>query len=126
MDNASKAHFGSLRLRKYRDLMMDPLSKAAPAAPERQTVRMQAVPVALTALSIRLFAYGGQQGKLRDLMWQPESALTGLLRTIVHDGHGNATPIGDNVLLAHFKNPLHALSTARSLQQTLLTFDQQR
>ncbi len=83
--------------------MMDPLSKAAPAAPERQTVRMQAVPVALTALSIRLFAYGGQQGKLRDLVWQPESALTGLLRTLVHDGQGNVTQIGDNVLLAHFE-----------------------
>ncbi len=105
--------------------MMDPLSKAAPAAPERQTVRTQAVPVALTALSIRLFAYGGQQGKLRDLMWQPESALTGLLRTLVHDGQGNVTQIGDNVLLAHFKNPLHALATARSLQQKLLTFHQE-
>src|SRR5258708_24930081 len=58
-------------------------------------------------------------------MWQPESALTGLLRTLVHDGQGNVTQIGGNALLAHFKNPLHALSTARSLHQKLLTFHQE-
>ncbi len=93
-------------------LMMEPVAKVEGTPEEQRTVRTQAVPVALTALSVRLFAYGGQQGKLRDLTWQLESALTALLRTLVHDGQGNVTQIGDNVLLAHFGNPLHALALA--------------
>ncbi|SRR5258708_3170074 len=75
--------------------MIDPPAKATSTQEERQTtVRTRAVPVALTALSVRLFGYGGQQGKLRDLTWQPESALTALLRTLVQDGQGNVTQIG--------------------------------
>src|SRR5258708_5189119 len=106
--------------------MIDPPAKATSTQEERQTtVRTRAVPVALTALSVRLFGYGGQQGKLRDLTWQPESALTALLRTLVQDGQGNVTQIGDNVLLAHFENPMHALATARTVQQKLLTFRQE-
>ena len=131
MTNVSKPRLGpeglssEVNAEEKERLTMDPLAKAAGMQKERQTIRTQAVPVALTALSVRLFTYGGQQGKLRDLVWQPESALTGLLRTLVHDGQGNVTQIGDNVLLAHFENPLHALATARSLQQKLLTFHQE-
>src|ERR1700680_1921733 len=92
---------------------------------QRPTVAEPAAPALLAAMSVRIFAYGGPQGKLRPLPWQPEAAVTRLLQALVEDGQGKVTQIGEAALVAHFENPLHALAAARSLQQKLLTFHQE-
>jgi protein kinase-like protein len=89
---------------------------------QRTTVAEPAAPALLAAMSVRIFAYGGPQGKLRPLAWQPEAAVTRMFQTLVEDGQGRVTQISEAALVAHFENPVHALAVARSLQQKLLTF----
>jgi serine/threonine-protein kinase len=89
---------------------------------QRTTVAEPAAPALLAAMSVRIFTYGGPQGKLRPLAWQPEAAVTRMFQTLVEDGQGRVTLISEAALVAHFENPVHALAVARSLQQQLLTF----
>src|SRR5260370_8802147 len=92
---------------------------------QRSTVAEPAAPALLAAMSVRIFAYGGPQGKLRALPWLPQAAVTRLLQSLVGDGQGRVTQFGDTSLLAHFASPMQALAVARSLQQKLLTFHQE-
>src|SRR5258708_1610724 len=92
---------------------------------QRTTVAEPEAPALLGAMSVRIFGYGGPQGRLRPLAWQPEGAVTRLLQSLVNDGQGRVTQIGDAALVAHFVNPMHALAVARSLQQKLIAFHQE-
>jgi serine/threonine-protein kinase len=101
---------------------MDPLPVTPKPRKESQQTGERTTALVLTALSVRLFAFGGAQGKLRNLGWQPEDAVTSLLRSLVQDSQGRISQIAESTLLAHFEGPAQALATARALQQKLLTF----
>ncbi|HET6841041.1 MAG TPA: protein kinase [Candidatus Angelobacter sp.] len=101
---------------------MDPLPVTPKPLKESQQTGDRTTALVLTALSVRLFAFGGAQGKLRNLSWQPEDAVTALLRSLVQDSQGRISQIAESTLLAHFEGPAQALATARALQQKLLTF----
>jgi serine/threonine protein kinase len=101
---------------------MDPLTGTPKPRKESQQTGERTTAIVLTALSVRLFAFGGAQGKLRNLSWQPEDSVTALLRSLVQDAQGRISQIAESTLLAHFESPAQALATARALQQKLLTF----
>ena len=77
---------------------------------------------AAAALRMRLWAYGGEQGKLRDLIWSQDTAVAELIRDAIQTGQGTVVEEYPSILVAHFGDPLQALATAKSLQQRLLTF----
>jgi len=100
---------------------MDPLPGTPKPQKEGQQTGERTTALVLTALSVRLFAFGGAQGKLRNLSWQPEDTVTALLRSLVQDAQGRISQIAESTLLAHFESPAQAVATARTLQQKLLT-----
>lgn len=73
------------------------------------------------ALRMRLWAYGGEQGKLRDLLWSGDEAIAELIRKVIAGGQGSIVEEYPSIMVAHFADPMYALATAKSLQQQLLT-----
>ncbi len=76
------------------------------------------------ALCVDLWAYGGATGTLREVPWRSEGALADLFRTVVTENGGKFIEADQSKLLLFFEDSLRALSAAKSLQLTLLTFDQ--
>jgi serine/threonine-protein kinase len=76
------------------------------------------------ALCVDLWTYGGSLGKLRELVWRSEGAVANLFGKIVGENEGKFIEANQNKLLIYFENPHRALSAAKTLQLTLLTFDQ--
>src|SRR5579864_8907369 len=77
------------------------------------------------ALRVRLWTYGGEQGKLRDLLWSGDEQIAELIRKVIGAGQGTIVEEYPSIVVAHFGDPIHALATAKSLQQQLLTFQRE-
>jgi len=92
--------------------------------PNQQSVQESSRAGVSAALCVDLWAYGGATGTLREVPWRSEGALADLFRTIVTENGGKFIEANQSKLLLFFENPLRALSAAKSLQLTLLTFDQ--
>jgi serine/threonine-protein kinase len=75
-------------------------------------------------MSVRLWAYGGEQRKLREVVWQPEGAVAGMVDTLVSDSFGKVLEARKDHLTVSFVQPQHALAAAKALQQKLLAADQ--
>ena len=78
-------------------------------------------PGAIVDLHMRLWSYGGPQGKLTDLFWTQDPPVTELVHDVVHEGQGKVVEEYASSVVAEFSDPLHALSTAKFLQLRLLT-----
>ncbi|MBZ5523920.1 MAG: protein kinase [Acidobacteriia bacterium] len=81
-------------------------------------------PARVIVMSVRLWAYGGQQRKLRDFVWQPEGPMAKLLGALARESSGMVVGTRKNLLALSFEDPLHALVAARALQQKLLAISQ--
>ena len=75
-----------------------------------------------TVLRLRLWTYGGEQGNLRDLVWNEDPPVAEVIRKVVSAGQGTVAAEYPCSVVANFGDALQALSTAKSLQQQLLTF----
>lgn len=73
-----------------------------------------------TGMSVRLWAYGGSQRKLRDFVWKPQGKIAEFLGALVHDGSGGVVETRQNLVTLYFDSPQRALSAARKLQLGLL------
>ena len=90
----------------------------------RQSVQYPEQPGITAAVCVDLWTYGGSPGKLRELPWRSEGAVAELFAKVVAEHEGKIIEGSQNKLLIYFDNPMRALSAAKSLQLTLLTFDQ--
>jgi len=99
---------------------MESLPQTAVASEEQTTVLKPEPSTPITAVSARLWSYGGSRGKLRDLNLEPEGTVAGLLNTLVQENDGKVAGTRQSILVAHFESPLRALTTAKLLQQKLL------
>ncbi|HEY6349951.1 MAG TPA: protein kinase [Candidatus Angelobacter sp.] len=70
---------------------------------------------------MRLWSYGGTQGKLNDLFWHQDPPVTELVHDVINEGEGTVVEEHASTVVAQFGDPLHALSTAKFLQLRLLT-----
>lgn len=78
-------------------------------------------PGANVVFHVRLWSYGGPQGKLTDLFWNQDPPVTELIHDVINEGHGMIIEEHSSAVVAQFGDPLHALSTAKFLQLRLLT-----
>lgn len=102
---------------------MESLQSTSPAA-ERESAQENSRPdVPAATLRMRLWAYGGDERALRNLVWSEEKSLAELIQKIISSGQGAVSSEHNDILVAHFTSPVHALATAKSLQQRLLGFD---
>ena len=90
----------------------------------QQSVQEPEHPGITVAMCVDLWTYGGSPGKLRELVWRSEGAVANLFSKVVGEHEGKIIEGSQNKLLIYFENPVRALSAAKSLQLTLLTFDQ--
>src|SRR5215470_3244357 len=87
------------------------------AASERATL------AGSVALYLRLWTYGRRAHSLTGLVLEDDPQIAEMLRTIVGSSKGKLVAVQNSELLtAYFENGLQALSTAKSLQQRLLTY----
>ncbi|HEY6253237.1 MAG TPA: protein kinase [Candidatus Angelobacter sp.] len=70
---------------------------------------------------MRLWSYGGPQGKLNDLFWSQDPPVTELVHDVINEGQGTVVEEHASTVVARFVDPLHALSAAKFLQLRLLT-----
>lgn len=70
---------------------------------------------------MRLWSYGGPQGKLNDLFWNQDPPVTELIHDVISEGQGKIVQEHASAVVAQFDDPLQALSTAKFLQLRLLT-----
>src|SRR5579872_1534334 len=90
-----------------------------------QTVTLKPEPSApITAISARIWTYGGSRARLRDMNLEPEGPLTEVLSTLVQESEGRLAGTRQSTLVAHFENPLRAMTGAKLLQQKLLSLPQ--
>ncbi|HWZ44615.1 MAG TPA: protein kinase [Candidatus Saccharimonadales bacterium] len=75
-------------------------------------------------MSVRLWAYGGEQRKLREVVWQPEGLVAQLVASLVQDSFGTVVETRKDLLTLSFAQPQHALAAAKTLQQKLQAADQ--
>ena len=73
-----------------------------------------------TAMSVRLWAFGGAKRRLRDFAWKPQGKIAEFLGALVHDGSGGVVETRQNLVTLYFDGPQRALAAARKLQQGLL------
>jgi serine/threonine-protein kinase len=73
-------------------------------------------------LFLRLWSYGGPAQPPSGLALEEDPEITELLSSIIRDGHGVITEQQPELWSARFDDDLHALSTAKALQQRFLTF----
>src|SRR5215472_315055 len=76
---------------------------------------------AAAALRMRLWAYGGPQEKLHDLVWSEDKPVAELIQAVIRDGQGTVVEEHSSAVVAHFTDAFHALAAAKSLQLRLLT-----
>lgn len=100
---------------------MESLQSASGSFEKREPAEEAPRANAAAALRMRLWAYGGEQGKLRDLIWSQDKTVAELIQNAIHSGQGTVVEEYPSILVAHFVDPLQALATAKSLQQQLLT-----
>jgi eukaryotic-like serine/threonine-protein kinase len=74
------------------------------------------------SLFVRMWAYGGPRQPLSAFALDNDHEVAELIRNLIADAHGQITERWPEGLVARFNNPLFALSTAKKLQQRLLTF----
>lgn len=80
-----------------------------------------AAPKIGATLFVRLWAYGGPGEPLAALMLGKDSEISSLIADVIAAGGGGITRPCSNGVHASFEEPLHALATAKTLQQRLLT-----
>lgn len=90
------------------------------SADGRESTQERQSHTATAAVRMRLWTYGGQQGKLRDLLWSGDQQLAGLIQKVIGGGQGTIVEEYPSIVVAHFGDAIHALATAKSLQQQLL------
>ncbi len=100
---------------------MDPLPTIRNSIHEGESGREVERPAAAAALRMRVWAYGGNHGKLRDLVWSGDEQVAELIRKVIDAGKGSIVAEYPSIVVAHFGDPIQTLATAKSLQQRLLT-----
>lgn len=100
---------------------MESLQSASDSSEKRESAQEAPRARAAAALRMRLWAYGGEQRKLRDLIWSQDKAVVELIQNAMQAGQGAVVEEYPSILVAHFSDPLQALATAKGLQQRLLT-----
>src|SRR5258707_15342763 len=101
---------------------MEPSQQTPGSHKSQESAHETERPRTLAALWVRLWEYGGPQRKLRDLVGTADPPVAQLGRSRVHDGQGKVIEAHQNILVAHFEDPYHVLSTAKMLAQKLVTF----
>jgi len=109
-------------LLRSRSSIMESLQPIPGSTQDRESARESRQQGATAALRMRLWAYGGPQARLSDLVWSEDKPVAELIRNIIREGQGSVAEEQPNMVVAHFGDPLHALSAAKSLQLRLLTF----
>jgi len=78
-----------------------------------------------TAMSVRLWGYGGSGKDLTSITWRAEGEFGKVFDTVTRESEGKPADTHENRAIAHFQDPLHALTAAKSLQQKLLALRQE-
>jgi eukaryotic-like serine/threonine-protein kinase len=84
------------------------------AAPDHESASVNA------SFQVRLWVYAGPGEQLSGLTLERDSEVSGLVRGVIIEGHGQLIRQHPSGLEAHFSQPLYALATAKTLQQRLL------
>lgn len=100
---------------------MESLPPASASVQSRESSQEHEGQAVTAALRMRLWTYGEQQGKLPELAWTEDKQVAELIKKVMDAGHGAVVQESANAVIARFGDPLQALSTAKSLQQQLLT-----
>lgn len=95
-----------------------------PGKPGAASARSVEAPARVFIVSARLWAYGGQQRKLRDFAWLPEGPVAATVEALARENSGKVVDAGKNLLTLSFGDPLHSVAAARALQQRLLAGSQ--
>ena len=74
------------------------------------------------SLFLRLWSYGGPSQPLSGFALEQDPEVAELIRGIIRDGEAVTAVQQTELLTARFDNSLHAISTAKALQQRFLTF----
>ena len=97
-----------------------------PKSPENRTGEPTSVSnesmLESVALFLRLWSYGGPSQPPSGLVLNEDTEIATLIEEIVRDGKGDIADRQAEVWSAHFSDPAHALSAAKTLQQRFLTF----
>ena len=97
------------------------MQSARASIKDRESTQETRSQAATAALRMRLWAFGGPDTRLHDLAWNQDKLVADLVQSAVREGQGTVIEGQQTTLLAHFADPLQALSTAKSLQLRLLT-----
>src|SRR5215471_3704760 len=100
---------------------MDSLQQSREVAKDRKSANEEVRQNAKAALHMRLWAYGGPQGKLHDLNWRDDHPVAELIHTIIREAQGTLVEENASTASACFGDPLQALTAAKALQIRLLT-----
>src|SRR5215510_5596729 len=100
---------------------MESLQQSQDVPEDRKSANEAVRQAARAAVHMRLWAYGGPQGKLQDLIWREDSPVAELVHTVIHDAQGTIVEEHSSSASACFADPLQALSAAKALQIRLLT-----
>ncbi|HLW53137.1 MAG TPA: protein kinase [Candidatus Angelobacter sp.] len=73
-------------------------------------------------LYLRLWSYGGAAQPLTGLGLDQDPEVAELIRQIIREGKGSVAEQHPELLAARFDYPIHALSSAKELQQRFLTY----
>src|SRR5262249_37401294 len=88
---------------------------------EKDGAPEQEAPDRRVSLFVRLWTYGGPWQPLSAVALDQDPELNDLISNLITEGRGKITERGAEILEARFHAPFYALSTAKTLQQRLLT-----
>ncbi len=74
------------------------------------------------SLFVRVWSYGGPSQPASGLRLEHDAEIANLIQEIVRDGNGRVVDQQPELWCAHFDDAVHAVSTAKLMQQRFLTF----
>src|SRR5215813_4167345 len=93
---------------------------------EKDGAPEQEAPDRSVSLFVRLWTYGGPWQPLSAVALDQDPELNDLISDLITEGRGKITEPGAEILEARFHAPFYALSTAKTLQQRLLTYQRKQ
>jgi serine/threonine protein kinase len=89
---------------------------------DEQDAAPEQTPDGSVSLFVRLWTYGGPLQPLSAVALDKDPELGELISNLIAEGRGKIVERGAELFVARFHAPFYALSTAKTLQQRLLTF----